>query len=583
MGLDRLPGFRVLRSYQRAWLRHDLAAGLTLTGILVPAGMAYAEASGLPAIIGLYATIVPLLVYAVVGPSRLLMLGPDSSLVPLVLVALAPFAAISADAVVPAAALLALLVGALIAGAGMARLGFLADLLSSPTRAGFMSGIAVIIVASQLPPLFGISVTGDGPLDRFPRFVEELAAGAANPVALAVGGTCLVVILGLRARRPTVPGVLIAVVGATIVSAVLDLATRSGIAVVGPMPAGLPSFSVPPLHVEDALSLLPAAVGIALVTAADTVILSRSFGSRDGAATDPNAELVAMGAANVATGLFNGYPISSSASRTAVAVAAGTRTQLTGVVGALAIAVLLVAAPGLLADLPQTALAAVVLAAAVTIADPAAFVRLWGQRHSEFALALATFVGVVAVGVVEGIFLAVVLSLSLFLRRAWWPHDAVLGRATGVKGYHDLDYYPDARQIPGLVLYRFDAPLLFFNAESFRERVLEQVRRAVPAARWVVIAAEPITDVDTTAAESLERLIEELEAQGVTLAFAELKDPVKARLRRYGTMVHIGEDRCFPTLGTAVDGYVAASGADWVDWEEADELLAADEVRRPLG
>ena len=289
---------------------------------------------------------------------------------------------------------------------------------------------------------------------------------------------------------------------------------------------------------------------------------------------------MALGAANLATGLFQGYPISSSSSRTAVAETAGTRTQLTGVVGAVTIMALLVAAPALLADLPQTALAAVVLVAALTIADPGAFLVLWRRRRSEFALAVLTFVGVVAVGVIEGIFLAVVVSLLLFLRRAWWPHDAILGRATGVKGYHDLRFYPAARQVPGLVLYRFDAPLLFFNAESFRERVLAQVARAVPRARWVVVAAEPITDIDTTAAEALELLIEELEAAGVTLAFAELKDPVKLRLRRYGTMARIGEDRCYPTLGTAVDGYVAASGATWVDWEEAVAGLVPEATER---
>jgi high affinity sulfate transporter 1 len=576
-----LPGVRMVRTYQRRWLGRDIAAGLALTGILVPAGMAYAEASGLPAIVGLYATMVPLLVYALLGPSRLLMLGPDSTLVPLIIVALAPFASMSPEAVVPAAALLAILVGILAAGAGAARLGFLTDLLSSPTRAGFMSGIALIILASQLPRLFGFSVEGDDPVSRLPQFLQGVAEGLTNPAALVVGMTSLVVILGVRAWRPKVPGVLIAVVGATIVSALLGLAERFGIAVVGPLPSGLPAFAPPAVSVADIVSLLPAAAGIALVTAADTIILSRTFAARNGYVADPNQELMALGASNVVTGLFSGYPISSSASRTAVAESAGTRTQVTGVVGALAIAVLLVAAPGLLADLPQTVLAAVVIAAAAGIAEPRAFVRLWDQRRSEFVLALVTFLGVVVLGVIQGIFLAVVLSLLVFLRHAWWPHDAVLGRAAGVKGYHDLRFYPDARQIPGLVLYRFDAPLLFFNAEAFRGRVLDQVARAEPAARWVVVDGEPITDVDTTAAESLESLIEELAMAGVTLAFAQLKDPVKIRLRRYGTMAAIGEERCYPTVGTAVDGYIAASGASWVDWEDAVQGSPAPEAPRP--
>ena len=287
--------------------------------------------------------------------------------------------------------------------------------------------------------------------------------------------------------------------------------------------------------------------------------------------------------ANAATGLFSGYPISSSASRTAVAETAGTRTQLTGVVGALAIMVLITVAPGLLADLPQAVLAAVVLAAAAGIADPGAFVRFWDQRRSEFWLAVVTFLGVVVLGVIQGIFLAVTLSLLLFLRHTWWPHDAVLGRATGVKGYHDLQFFPDARLVPGLVLYRFDAPLLFFNADAFRQRVLDHVRAADPPARWVVVAAEPITDIDTTAADSLVMLIEELHVMGVTLAFAELKDPVKLRLRRYGTMRHIGEGRCFPTIGTAVDGYLAASGESWVDWEDAQRSATTPDAAETTG
>jgi hypothetical protein len=564
-----VPGIATLRGYRRGWLSGDIAAGLTLTGILVPAGMAYAEASGLPAITGLYATIVPLLVYALLGPSRLLMLGPDSSLVPLILVALAPFAAMAPAAVIPAAALLALLVGAIIALGGVARLGFLADLLSSPARTGFLAGIALIILVSQLPRLLGFSIDGDGPIERIPRIVAGIAEGRVDPASLVVGVAVLVTIVLLRARRPSLPGVLIAVAGATLVSALLDLAARTGIIVVGPLPQGLPSFAPPALTLDDVRALLPAAAGIALVTAIDTVLLSRTFGARHREPTDANRELVALGLANIATGLFSGYPVSSSASRTAVAEAAGIRTQLAGVIGAAAIVLLLVVAPGLLAALPIPALASVVIAAAFGIADPADFVRLWHDRRSELAVAVATFLGVVVIGVIQGIAIAVVLSLLSFLRRAWWPHDAILGRATGVKGYHDLHFYPTARQVPGLVLYRFDAPLLFFNAGAFHDRVLDHVRRGEPSARWVVIAAEPITDVDTTAAEALASLIDELGSLGVTLAFAELKDPVKLRLRRYGTMARIGEERCFPTIGTAVDAYLRATGEEWVDWEES--------------
>jgi MFS superfamily sulfate permease-like transporter len=335
------------------------------------------------------------------------------------------------------------------------------------------------------------------------------------------------------------------------------------------MPAGLPPIRLPTLDVAIITSLMPAALSIAFVSAADTVILSRAFAARRGDRSDADRELVALGVANAASGVFAGQPVSTSSSRTAVAEAAGARTQAAAVVGAVAIGLLLVMAPGLLAGLPQPTLAAVVIGAALGIVDPGAFVRMWQRRRLDLFVALVTFGGVALIGVVQGILLAVGLALTEVLRRTWRPHDAILGRATGVKGYHDLSYYPDARLIPGLVLYRFDAPLLFFNGETFRQRVLAAVARADPPAGWVIVAAEPITDVDTTAAEALELLLDELSSRGVTLAFAELKDPVKDRLRRYGTLARIGEDRCYPTVGTAVEGYLEATGTEWVDWEQA--------------
>jgi high affinity sulfate transporter 1 len=549
-------------------LRRDLLAGLALTGILVPAGMAYAEASGLPAITGLYATVVPLLAYAALGPSRLLILGPDSSLVPLVLAALAPFALFGTEARVEHAALLAIMVGVLMVVMGFARLGFVADLISMPVREGYLLGIAVLIFAAQLPALFGIEVAGGGAIERFVDLGAAILAGDTNLAALAVGVGCLVVILGGRRISEALPGVLIAVAGATLVSAVLDLAERAGVSVVGVLPQGLPSLSLPPLDLETIATLLPAAVSIVLVTAADTVILSRTFAARHRYRADPDQELLALGGANLATGLFSGYPISSSSSRTAVADAAGQRTQLAGLVGALAIAVLLVWLPGLLAALPRSALAAVVIAAAVGLIVLPAWQRLWRWRRGEFAVAAVTFAGVLLIGVVEGILIAVALSLLAFLRRAWWPHQAVLGRVTGLKGYHDLAYYPEAKRLPGLVLYRFDAPLSFFNADSFRERVIELVDGTHPPASWIVIASEPITEIDTSAAEQLLLLLEQLDAREVTLAFAELKDPVRARLRDYDLVERIGEDRFFPTVGAAVHAYVRDSGIDWVDWQD---------------
>ena len=563
-----LPRLEWVRSYRRAYLPRDVFAGIVLTAILVPAGMGYAEAAGLPAIVGLYASIVPLLAYALLGPSRILVMGPDSSLLPIIAAAIVPLAAGSEERAVALAGLLSVIVGIVIIGAGVARLGFLTDLLSAPVRHGYLNGIAFIVVISQLPRLFGFTTSGDSPIERVRSFVTGVLDGDTNPVALTIGLACLAVILGLRRWRPELPGILVAVVGSTVLSAVLDLAARSGIAVVGPLPVGLPPLSLPPLAPGDILAVIPAALGIALVSATDTSVLSRTFSIRRDEEVDQDRELLALGAANLATGLFTGMPISSSASRTPIAEAAGARTQLTSVVGALAIAAMLMAAPGLLADLPTATLAAVVITAGLSLVDVDSMARLWRVGSSEFWLALASLLGVALVGVIEGVFFAVALSLLAFVRRAWSPHDAVLGRADGVKGYHDLTYYPEARQIPGLILYRFDAPLFFANADVFRDRVRERIATAESPIRWVIVAAEPITDVDTTAAAMLDRLQEELAAAGITLAFAELKDPVRARLRRYGALERVPAELVFPTVGTAVTGYLRASGETWTDWEE---------------
>ena len=331
------------------------------------------------------------------------------------------------------------------------------------------------------------------------------------------------------------------------------------------------SPTIPAVRLTDAFDLLAAALGIALVSFADTSVLSRTFAGRHGHRVNANRELVALGIANLVVGLVQGFPVSSSATRTPVAESAGSRTQLTGVVGALAIVVLLVAAPWLLQDLPTAALAAIVIAAAIGIIDLGALAVFYRVRRSDFVLSMVAFLAVAAFGVLRGIAVAVAVSLLDFARRAWRPHDAVLGRAGGVKGYHDLLRYPEAKQVPGLVLFRWDAPLFFANADMFRTRILEIVDRAATPVRWVVIAAEPITDVDTTAAEMLEELDTELAARGAELAFAELKDPVKDRIERYGLHKRIGREFFFPTIGVAVKAFVDRYGVEWVDWEESAE------------
>jgi high affinity sulfate transporter 1 len=567
-GLERwVPGLRTLREYRRAWLVSDLVAGLVLTALLVPVGMGYAQAAGLPPITGLYATIVPLVVYAVLGPSRVMVLGPDSSLAAVIAAVILPLGGDDPETAVALAGALAVLTGLVILVAGVARLGFVTELLSRPVQLGYLYGIAVTILVGQLPRLCGFSIEGRGLLTEARDVVQGVADGRVNRAALAVGLTGILVILVLRRLWPKVPGVMVAVVVGIAAVALLDLEAE-GVQVVGVLPGGLPTPALPSFDPAALGALFSGALGIALVAVADTTVLSQSLAAQRDETVDPNQELRALGAANLAAGLFQGFAISSSSSRTPVAVAAGARSQLTPLVGAVTIALLLVLAPGALRDLPLPMLAAIVITAAIGLIDVAAVRRLYRVRRSEFVLWLAAFGGVALLGVLVGIFIAILLSLGDFVRRAWRPHDAVLGREDELKGYHDIDRHPSARLIPGLLLYRFDAPLFFANAGWFRRRVRRLVAEAAHPVRWVVVAAEPITDIDTTAADSLRQLLEELRAEQVTLAFAELKGPVKDRLRRYGLFEAVGPDRFFPTVGTAVDGYVEATGTAWVDWEE---------------
>jgi high affinity sulfate transporter 1 len=567
-GLERwVPGLRTLREYRRSWLGSDVMAGLVLTALLVPVGMGYAQAAGLPPITGLYATIVPLVAYAVFGPSRVMVLGPDSSLAAVIAAVILPLSGDDPETAVALAGALAVLTGLVILVAGMARLGFVTELLSRPVQLGYLYGIAVTILVGQVPRLCGFSIEGRGLLTEARDVVQGIADGRVNRAALAVGLTGIVVIQVLRWVWRAVPGVAVAVVVGIAAVTLFDLDSE-GVQVLGMLPKGLPTLALPTFDPADLGALFSGALGIALVAVADTTVLSQSLAAQRHETVDPNLELRALGAANLAAGLFQGFAISSSASRTPVAVAAGARSQLTPLVGALTIALLLLFAPGALRNLPLPMLAAIVICAAVGLIDVAAVRRLLRVRRSEFVLWLAAFGGVALLGVLVGIFVAIVLSLGDFVRRAWRPHDAVLGREDQLKGYHDIDRHPSARLIPGLLLYRFDAPLFFANAGYFRRRVRRLVAEATQPVRWVVVAAEPITDVDTSAADLLRELLDELDQAGVTLAFAELKGPVKDRLQRYGLFEAIGADRFFPTVGTAVDGYVEVTGTTWVDWEE---------------
>jgi high affinity sulfate transporter 1 len=562
-----LPGLLALRQYQATWLTRDIVAGIVLATMLVPVGIAYAVASGVPGIYGLYATIVPLLAYALFGPSRILVLGPDSSLAAVILGVVLPLSGGDPYRAVALAGMMAVVSGVVCILAGIARLGFVTELLSKPIRYGYMNGIALTVLISQLPKLFGFSIESDGPLRNLWAIVEAILGGRANWAAFAVGAGTLAVILLLKSSK-RVPGILVAVVGATAIVGVFDLGARADVSVLGPLPQGLPAFAIPWITYADIVPVLIGGVAVALVSFADTSVLSRSYAARTRTAVDPNQEMVGLGAANLAAGFFQGFPISSSSSRTPVAEAAGARTQLTGVVGALAVALLLLAAPNLLQHLPAATLAAVVIASAIGLIEVTDLIRIFRIQRWEFWLSIVCFVGVAVLGAIPGIGLAIVIAVIEFLWDGWRPHSAVLGRAEGVKGYHDITRYPDARQIPGLVLFRWDAPLFFANAELFKERVLDAAAKSPTPVRWLVVAAEPVTSVDVTAADTLEELDKALHEAGIELCFAELKDPVKDKLKRFGLFAQIGERFFFPTVGAAVGNYLKSHAVDWVDWED---------------
>lgn len=569
-----LPGIATLRAYRRAWLARDLYAGVALTAVLVPVGMSYAQAAGLPVIAGLNASIAALVGYAIFGPSRILVLGPDSALAALIAGAIAPLAHGEPAHAVALAAALALMSGGFCVLAGLLKLGFVTDLLSKPIQYGYLNGLALTLIASQLPSLLGTVPLGGTFVDQVASLAATVAQGRIDFASLALGGGCLAGIALLRRVAPAWPGMLIAVAGASIVAAWLGAAPDAGgahahvayahvayahvanahVALVGSLAGTLPPLGLPSISLADASRLIAGALAIAMVSVADISVLSHVFAQHDGSETDRNQELCALGAANLLAGMLRGCAVSSSASRTPVALAAGARTQLTSLVAAACIALLLIA-PTLLARVPLAALAAVVVYSANALVDVRAIVRLYRVRRGECAVSVLCFAGVVLLGVVPGILLAVGLSLLSFVWRAWHPYDAVLGRVEGMHGYHDVSRHPGAALTRGLVAFRWDAPLFHANATIFRDHVRDAIAEAGAPVRCVVIAAEPITDVDVTAADMLATLRDELAARRIALVFAEMKGPVKDRLRTYGLFEKIGADHFFPTVTDAIEHF----------------------------
>jgi len=549
--LQRLPGLQVLREYQLAWLRNDIVAGIVLSTMLVPVGIAYAVASGVPAINGLYATIIPLLAYALFGPSRILVLGPDSSLAPIILGVVLPLSAGDPGRAVAIAAAMAVVAGGVCILGGLFRLGFVTELLSKPIRYGYMNGIALAVIISQLPKLLGFKIESSGPLRDLWAIGQGVAEGKAHATGTILGVATLVLILVLKAHK-RMGAILFAVLAATGVTAWFDLPQAYGVKVLGPVPQGLPEFALPWLQFNDLVPVITGGFAVAIVAFADTSVLSRTFAARAGARVDPNQEMIGLGAANLAAGFFQGFAISSSSSRTPVAEAAGAKTQLTGVVGAAVVAMVIVALPALFKDLPYSALAAVVIAAAIGLFEFADLARIYRIQQWEFWLSVVCTAGVAVFGAIPGIGIAILLAVIEFLWDGWRPHSAVLGDPDEIEGFHDITRYPQAKRIPGLVMFRWDAPLFFANAELFAERVLAAVDASPTPATRVVVAAEPITSVDVTSADALVELDEQLSARGIALCFAELKDPVKDKLKRFGLFAKFGEERFLPTLHSAV-------------------------------
>ena len=557
-----LPGLQILSEYQAAWLPRDVIAGLVLATMLVPVGIAYALASGVPGIYGLYATIVPLLAYALFGPSRILVLGPDSALAPVILAVVLPLSSGDAMRAVALASMMAVVSGLVCVLIGVLRLGFVTELLSKPIRYGYMNGIALTVLISQLPKLFGFSIKDAGPLRDLARITEAIVGGKANGISFAVGIGTLAAILLLKPYK-RIPGLLLAVIAATIVVGVMNLDVTAGVKVLGPLPQGLPSLALPIIDFAHLDDVIIGGCAVAMVAFADTSVLSRTYAARMRTPVDPNQEMIGLGAANLAAGLFQGFPISSSSSRTPVAEAAGSKTQLTGVIGAVAVALLLMFAPNLLKDLPSSALAAVVIAAAIGLFEFADLTRIFRIQQWEFWLSIVCFVGVAVFGVIPGIGIAILIAVAEFLWDGWRPHFAVLGRVEGIRGYHDITRYPAARRIPGLVLFRWDAPLFFANAELFHRRISDAVAESPTPVRRIIVTAEPVTSIDVTSADMLAELEQGLTKSGIELRFAEMKDPVKDKLKRFGLFDRFGAGNFYPTIGSAVDAYLEEHVVDW--------------------
>jgi high affinity sulfate transporter 1 len=547
---NRIPIVSTLRSYERAWVRPDLVAGVVLATMLLPQGMAYAELTGLPAEIGIYTTIAALIAYAIFGSNQRLVVGPDSSLAPVIAAVILPLAADHEDAVALASAM-SLLAGLICIIAGVLKLGVVTELLSKPIRIGFLNGIAVLIFLSQIPKALGFDVEAETTFDLVSETVRAILDSRVVGPALALTLASIVVILVVNRTSRWRPGVVVAAVGSIAAVGLFDLAVE----VVGSIPTGLPPLTIPDVGVDVLPALAWGAVAVALVSFADSGALSSALAQKSGEAVEPNGEIKALGAVDLLAGLFQGFAASASSSRTAVALAVGSRTQVAGIVAAAGVILLVALVPGLVSEMPQPTLAAIVITASFALFDWMGWTWLLRVRRSEFFLSMATTLAVLLLGVLEGIGIAILLSLANFVRIQWRPHSTQLGEVPGVPGYHDLERHPEGELIEGLLIVRYDAPLFFANAPDFARRLAEMVRRADRPIERVLVVGNPITDIDSTGAEVLSGVIDDMERREISFAFAGLKGPVKDRLRSYGLYDRIGDENFHPNTISGVEAH----------------------------
>ena len=554
-----LPLVRMLRGYERGFLQYDGVAGLVLATMLIPQGMAYAELTGLPAITGIYTTIAALVAYSIFGPNRRLVLGPDSSLAPVIAVIVLPLAAGDAMLAVTLASALSIIAGLVCLAAGYLRVGVVTELMSKPIRIGYLNGIAVVVFISQLPKALGFSVDADTTVETLLETLRHLSDTIPASVYVSVG--TVLVIVGLRRVSPIVPGVVIAAAASIAAVAWLDL-TSTGLQVVGDIPAGLPPFTITSVVWGVIPSLFTGALAVALVSFAATGALSTATALKSGVRVDPNSEIKALGTANILSGVFQGFPTSGSSSRTAIAMAVGAQTQLTGIIAAGGVILVMLLVPGVVAEMPSPTLAAIVITASFTLFDWKATKWLFRARTSEFVMLMGAFLGVVLIGILQGIAVAVILSLANFLRKEIRPHSTELGKIAGVPGYHDRKRHPEAEPVDGILMVRFDAPLFFANAPSFGRRLQQMLRTAGRDIDLVLLVGNAVTDIDTTGAEILGDVLDDLDSRGIEFAFAGLKGPVKDRLRAYGVYDRVGDEQFYPNTISAVARYTRARMRD---------------------